>query len=461
MKASLQDLELYYQQHEERMIDELKAALRFQSLSSDERFHGQVEACGQWYIEHLESLGFTAQFLKTDSLPLVYAERPGVNQNLPTILLYGHIDVQPTGEVSEWTTPPFEPHLRNGRLYARGARDNKGQTFFWLKAFEALSSMGLLQNPVKVLLDTEEESLSPGLVGNIYHYADRLKADLIVASETPGCSTGDPAIIVGLRGAVYLQIRVRSAEKEVHSGNHGGIVRNPILELSKVLGSLVDDKNRINIPGFYKEVLEPSDIERKLARNLNFYEQSYSEDFGINEILSESGYTPIEQVGFRPFLDISGIEGGSRGKQIKTSIPPYADASICIRLVPDQNPQKIMQRVVAHIKNQLPKSLKLEVLQHRALAPAFRADLKSNYYELANKALEGMIKEQVSYLWSGASLPVIPLLVEVSRATPLLIGFGLIEDNEHGVDESYSLDQLKKGFLFATRFIQSLSEVNN
>ena len=453
--GNTQDFELYYEQNHERILKELKAALRFQSVSSDVRFHGQVEACGEWYIEHLENMGFTAQFFKTDSLPLVYAERPG-RESLPTILLYGHIDVQPTGDPDDWVFPPFEPHVREGRLYARGSRDNKGQTFFWLKAFEALSSMGLLHNPVKILLDTEEESLSPGLIGNIYHYADRLSADVIVASETPGCNSGDPAIVLGLRGAVYLQIRAQTAKQEVHSGNHGGVVRNPIIELSKVLGSLVDEDNKVNIPGFYNEVVEPSDLERRLINNQPFSEQVYIDEFGIKEIRTEPGYTALEQIGFRPSLDISGIEGGSRGRQIKTSIPTHADASIAIRLVQNQNPQKIMQRVVAHIKNQLPESMSLEVLQHRALAPPFRADLKSPYYKIANQALGGIASKEVLYSWSGASLPVIPMLVEISGAEPLLIGFGLNEDNEHGVDESFSLEQFKKGFMFACKFINSL-----
>ena len=455
-----ENFELYYQQNYERILKELRAAVRFQSVSSEPRFHGQVEACGEWYIEHLEEMGFTAQFLKTNSLPLVYAERPG-RRSLPTVLLYGHIDVQPSGDPDLWTTPPFEPQIRDGRLYARGSRDNKGQTFFWLKALEMLSEMGLLHNTIKILLDTEEESGSPGLLANIYHYSERLESDLLVASETPGCSNGDPAIIVGLRGTVYMRIRLVGASKELHSGNHGGIVRNPLIELSKILSSLTEDSGKIRIPSFYDNVIEPSKLERDLASKLPFNADIFSKEFGVKEIIGENGFSPIEQIGFRPSLDIMGLSGGARGSQIKTSIPTHADAAICMRLVPGQDPEEIIKQTLDYIKSQLPKGMLLDVLHSQVLADSFRSDLKSPYYDLVNKALDGVISHDVYYSWGGASLPMIPKIKEITKATPVLIGFGLDADNEHGIDESFSLEQFKKGFMFASKFLSLLSEKKN
>lgn len=451
----------YWQENKDKILNEWQDYLSFASISSYPDFLDERLNCARWIASHLEKIGFNAQLLDNDNHPPVYAVKRG-EANAPTILIYGHYDLQGPGNLRRWITPPFEANIRDGRMYARGARDNKGQHFFWIKAIEALTEMGHKKGcTIKVLLDGEEESGSLGLLKRMEGWHSLLKADYLIASETAGLSNGCPAIIMGLRGASCIHFRVHGPAFELHSGTHGGLVQNPAAAVSKMLASLYDSDGRVAVPDFYENVVERSAEERALAAKIPFDEEEYKSKFGIAKLAGEQDYPPIERISFRPNLEINGIVSGSAGPDIKTSVPTHADVALTLRTVPNQITDQLNSKIVAHLKLNMPEGFRLEVLRQDDFGAALFFDVNSPIFATAQGVAKDTLDEELAYLWAGASLPAISRLRECTGAELLLVGFGVAADNEHGFNESFSIDQFRKGFLFGCGLVDALGNTGS
>jgi acetylornithine deacetylase/succinyl-diaminopimelate desuccinylase-like protein len=447
-----------YSREFERFLEELRHYLSFPSISSIPAHDDDCRKCGQWLVDHFCSIGLESRLIETDTRPFVFAEWKG-EEGAPIIIIYGHFDIQPVGELGSWMYDPFGGIINDGRLYARGARDNKGQHFFLIKAIEALIQRNELRCGIKFVLDGEEESGSSGLLKKASHLREELRGDVLLACETAGALNGDPAIIAGLRGIAYSRFRLHGASRELHSGNHGGRVPNPACEATRLFGGLRDPSGRITIEGFYKDVREPTREERYHAQSISFHEEQYLESLQLSELVGEKDYTPVERVGFRPSLDIHGISSGHVGEGIKTSIPRFADIALSMRLVSNQDPDDIMDRLREHLFSQLSPGYRLEELEPRFQIPPLSCDIQSNIIRETKKILETYSQDDIQLTWVGASLPVIHSVVAQYDLTPLLVGFGLEGDNEHGVNESFSLEQFRKGFIFGCLFFQRMSSL--
>ena len=449
------DAEKIYEQDRDRFFAEWKQYLGFPSISSLSEYGDHSIDCAEWIRDHLTSFGMKADLIKTSGLPSVYAEWKG-EPGLPTVVIYGHYDVQPVGPLDLWDHHPFEAVIKNGRMFARGARDNKGQHFFLIKALETLIMREELRCSIKLILDGEEESGSLGLMEKLPDLDGNLDGDILLACETSGAPNADPAIIAGLRGAVFTRFRLHGPAKELHSGNHGGRIRNPAIEITRLLGSVYNGTGKVAVKGFYDKVREPTPIERKLANSINFDEDKYKNSVGVTALGGEEGYTPVERVGFRPTIEINGISSGYTGRGIKTSIPPYASAVISMRLVPHQDPEECIELLRQHLEERLPDGLRLEGIEPEFMLGPFSCDLNDDAIKRAKRILDDMsITGDTCFRWVGASLPVIHAIVGEKKLSPLLVGFGLDGDNEHAPNESFSLDQFRKGFVFGTQFFSS------
>jgi len=444
-----------FEKNKESYLKDYQTLLRFPSVSSLQEHSRDCSLCAAWLRSHIGQMGFEARLLQTGSNPAVYAHRPAANGK-PTILIYGHYDVQPVGSTEKWDSPPFEPTFKNARVYARGARDNKGQHFFALKAIESLVKEQSLDCGIKILLDGEEELGSPGLLGRFGDFKEELKADILLAFETPGAPNGDPAITAGLRGAISIKLKLTGSQKELHSGNHGGRIRNPAMELCKLLSSLHSSNESIAVQGFYDGVLEPDETERRMANSSGFDIQSYMKKLEIDSLAGEEGYTPMEQVGFRPTIEINGISSGYTGEGIKTAIPSYALATLSSRLVPGQDPERCYNLIVEHLFSRLRPGVKLTFEEGPIKTPAYHLDTKSLLVKKAFEYLSPLCTHSPVLLWSGASVPMVSsIMANNIGSQALLVGFGRDEDNEHAPNESFSLEQFENGFIFTRDFLSS------
>ncbi|MBX7144625.1 MAG: M20/M25/M40 family metallo-hydrolase [Oligoflexia bacterium] len=436
-------------------FDELGKLLAFKSISSDTAYKADCKACAKWLIEFLAELpGLEVRPIETAGNPLIFAQtkqRPG----LPTLLVYGHYDVQPPGDRDTWLADPFEAQVRGERLFARGARDNKGQTFFWLVALrEALHANSLAWN-VKVLLDGEEESGSSSLLSELKRLVPELSAHVIAASETAGFDSADPALIMGLRGAAILRFSIHGASRELHSGNHGGRVPNPAVAIAQMLGKLHDESGKVAVPGFYSKVQPVSPTQRELLAQIPFDSAAYARNIGVSELSGELQFNALERVFFRPTLEVHSIHSGFSGPGIKTSIPIEAQAVLSMRLVANQEPQEELDRLVSFLQSQVPVGCRVEFLMQRAIARPTSADPRADLYTRTGALLRKFNSKAPVFLWSGASLPVIAEIQNIVKAQPLLVGFGTADDNEHGPNESFLLGQYVKGFTFARALLET------
>jgi acetylornithine deacetylase/succinyl-diaminopimelate desuccinylase-like protein len=452
---NLRQLEQFYDANQDRILSDWKDFLRFPSISADPKHKTDCCACAAWLRNHLEGIGFHTELIETVGKPLVMGEHKGPADS-PTVLVYGHYDVQPVDPLDQWQTPPFEPSLRDGRLYARGAEDDKGQVFCVIKALEALLRAGELKANVKVLVEGEEEHGSRGILSFLDGHADRVTADILLVQDTQVVATGQPTIVMGLRGVINLTASLEGASHDLHSGIHGGVAPNAATGMARLLASLHDADGRVAVPGFYDGVEPPSDRERRLANAVPFDTVSYELEAGVPPIAGEPGFTPAERTGFRPCLDINGIHGGYSGAGGKTIIPAGAVAKISARTVAGQNPKTVLEAIVNHLRRNTPKGLRLTISDCYAPGPGFRINLDSRAVGLARQALESVCGEQVAYLWEGASIPVVARLAETAGAEPLLVGFGEESDRIHAPNESFRLSQFRKGFLFAGVFLAAI-----
>ncbi len=449
----------YIEANRERFIEELFDLLRIPSISAQSDRKPDMKRCAEWLAAKLAEAGADrTEVMPTDGNPVVYAERI-VDSKLPTVLVYGHYDVMPVDPVDEWRTDPFEPVIKEGRIWGRGADDDKGQLFMHAKAFETLCATDSLPCNVKFMLEGEEEIGSASLYGFCEANRELLQADVILVSDTSMIGMETPSITVGLRGLSYVEVEVKGPNKDLHSGLFGGAVANPAIVLSQMIARLVDDRGRITIPGFYDGVRELSAAEREAFNAAPFSLEQYKEALEIGDIAGEEGYTTLERTGVRPSLDVNGIWGGYTGEGSKTVIPSTASAKISMRLVPGQEPERIAKLFEAHFRSLAPKSVSVSVKYlHGGMPYVSPTDMPA--YRAAEAAIVDTFGRKPLPFYSGGSIPIISGFERILGIKSLLIGFGLSQDAIHSPNESYGLDQFFKGIETITAFYRHLAEVS-
>ena len=438
-----------------RFIDEWKDFLSFESISTDPAYTDQCEACACWIVSHLERLGFTCSMLETEGKPVVFAELKG-NSEKPTVLFYGHYDVQPVDPVALWDSPPFEPELRNGRMYGRGAQDNKGQVFYFIKALEALLALNIQIPTIKMLIEGEEESGSEGISKKLPDWKDKIAADVLMVCDTGMIDPRVPTVTMGLRGMAACEVRVFGPLYDLHSGVFGGIVLNPLQELVRIASLFHDQDGKVAVPGFYDGVEAPSPELLRRASEAPLDLKRLEESVGVPFVGGEQDFGVLERRGLRPTLEINGIGGGYQGAGGKTVIPSSAFMKLSMRLVAGQDPSKVLEAVERFVRACVSDGCRVEISEKNIGGEALLLPLESQLLSTAVDSLEGVFGVKPALLWEGASIPVIPLLQRTSGATPLLIGFGLEEDAIHSPNESFSLKQLKDGFRYVSNFLRQL-----
>ena len=425
-----ENIKEYIKANESRFFEELFSLLRIPSVSSDPSRKEDMLRCAERLAELLREAGADlAEICPTDGAPVVFAQKI-VSEALPTVLVYGHYDVQPAEPLELWKSDPFEPEIWDGAIYARGANDDKGQLFMHVKAFEYLCSNGLLKHNVKFIFEGEEEIGSSSLYGFCEEYKDMLKADVILVSDTSMISMDTPSITCGLRGLTYMEVEVTGPNKDLHSGLFGGAVANPANVLARLVASLTDDNGHITIPGFYDKVRNLTDAERQAFNEAPFSLDDYKSALDIDDVAGESGFTTIERTGIRPSLDVNGIWGGYTEEGTKTVIPARASAKISMRLVPNQDFEEIAELFEKHFRAIAPKSVKVDVRFLHGGAP-YVAPTDMPAYKAAERAIEESFGKKPLPFYSGGSIPIISGFERILGIKSLLLGFGLAEDAIH------------------------------
>lgn len=447
----------YIENNKERFLSELFELLRIPSISAQSEHKPDMQRCAEWLAAALVKAGADhAEVMPTEGNPVVFAERI-IDPKAKTVMVYGHYDVMPVDPVDEWHTSPFEPEIRDGRIWCRGADDDKGQLFMHAKAFEAMCATETLPCNVKFLLEGEEEIGSPSLYKFCADNKEMLRADIILVSDTSMISMETPSITVGLRGLTYMEVEVTGPDKDLHSGLFGGAVANPANVLTRLVASLIDERGHVTIPGFYDDVRVLSDEERRAFNETPFDEEAYKRSLDIDEVAGEEGFTTIERTGIRPSLDVNGIWGGYTEEGTKTVIPSKASAKISMRLVPDQDYKKIGELFERHFRAIAPKSVKVGVkFLHGGIPYVAPTDMPA--YKAAEKAIVASFGKTPIPFYSGGSIPIISGFEQILGIKSLLIGFGLAEDAIHSPNESYGLNQFYKGLETIPLFYKYFAE---
>ncbi len=434
----------YIETNKDRFFDELFSLLRIPSISSLEQNRPDMRACAERLVELLKEAGADeAAVYETDGHPVVFGQKT-VSADAGTVLVYGHYDVQPVDPLELWASDPFEPEIRDGAIYARGANDDKGQLFMHIKAFEYMVREGLLRHNVKFILEGEEEIGSPSLAKWAEEHKELLAADIILVSDTTMISEAVPSINCGMRGLSYVEVKVTGPDKDLHSGHYGGAVANPVNVLCDMISSLIDKDGHITVKGFYDDVVELSDEDRAKLSRAPFDIDEYKEFLDIKEVKGESGYTTLERTGVRPCLDVNGIWGGYIGEGAKTVLPSVAHAKISMRLVPNQDSETITRLFTEHFKEIAPDYVKVEVTHHHG-GNGFLIPISSPAYQAASKAMAEVYGVEPVPSRGGGSIPILADLQKILGIDPLLMGFGLERDTIHSPNESYLLKQLFAG----------------
>ena len=443
--------------NKDRFLDELFELLRIPSISAQSEHKPDMQRCAEWLAAALVKAGADhAEVMPTDGNPVVFAEKM-VDPAAKTVLVYGHYDVMPVDPREEWRTEPFEPTIKDGRIWGRGADDDKGQLFMHAKAFEAMCATDSLPCNVKFMLEGEEEIGSPSLYKFCADNREMLAADIILVSDTSMISMDTPSITCGLRGLTYMEVEVTGPNKDLHSGLFGGAVANPANVLTRLVASLVDDKGRVTIDGFYDDVRELTPAERKAFNEAPFDLDEYKRSLDVDDVEGEEGYTTIERTGVRPSLDVNGIWGGYIEEGTKTVIPSKASAKISMRLVPNQDFEKIAELFERHFRAIAPASVKVDVRFLHGGAP-YVAPTDMPAYKAAEQAIADTFGKKPLPFYSGGSIPIISGFERILGIKSLLIGFGLAEDAIHSPNESYGLDQFFKGLETIPLFYKYFAE---
>jgi len=440
----------------QRADAELFDLLRIPSVSADSTHKSDMLRAAQFLRDKLTAIGLTARVDSTAGHPVVYAERLG-SPGRPTVLIYGHYDVQPETPAEEWITPPFEPTVRDGRIYARGATDDKGQAYAHVKGVELLLQDGELPVNVKFLLEGEEEIGSPNLEAYLREHANELACDVIVISDGSRFARDVPTVTYGLRGLSYVEVHVQGANRDLHSGSYGGVAPNPINALCGIIANLKDEQGRITIPGFYDGIQELTQQERDMWATLPHSDEEFSASIGVSALPGEEGYTTLERIWGRPTLDVNGIWGGYQGEGSKTVIAAKAGAKISMRLVPGQDPVRITRLIQEYIPSIAPKGVTVNVIDHHGGQPV-AMDLDSPFIAAADRALERVYGKKAAFARTGGSIPIVAAFRDVLGAPVLLVDMGLNEDAPHSPNESFAVEDYHNGILTSAYLLQELAK---
>ena len=462
----MQEVQDYIQKNKDRFLDELFEVLRIPSISTDKKYKDDCAKTAEYLRQKLDDAGADRTFLfPTGGHPIVFAEKM-IDENLPTVLVYGHYDVQPPDPLDLWETEPFEPVIRktknhpDGAIFARGSCDDKGQLYMHVKAFESMNANNALPCNIKIMLEGEEEIGSVHLGPFLEENKEMLSCDVVLLSDTSIIDHDVPSITVGLRGLSYLEVEVTGPNRDLHSGTYGGAVANPINILCDMISSLKDENNHITIPDFYKNVETISNEERKAMNEAPFDLEEYKSDLEINEIVGEEGYTTLERTSIRPTLDVNGIWGGYTGEGAKTVLPSKAYAKISMRLVPNQNPDEITQLFADHFMKIAPEGVKVKVHPHHGGLPAVTPTDTPEYQAAAMAMKETFGKEPIPQR-SGGSIPIIALFEQVLNAKSVMMGFGLDSDDIHSPNEHYGLFNFYRGIETIPYFLKYYAELKS
>jgi acetylornithine deacetylase/succinyl-diaminopimelate desuccinylase-like protein len=455
----MKEIAAYINENKDRFIDELFEMIRIPSVSAkDENKNDMLRMAEHLRKSLLDAGADRAEIYPTAGHPVLYAEKI-ISLDLPTILVYGHYDVQPAEPLELWESPPFEPEIRSGKIYGRGADDNKGQLFMHVKAFELMNRNGLLPCNVKFMIEGEEEVGSVNLEVFCTVHREMLKADVILISDTTMISVDTPSITSGLRGLSYVQVEVAGPDRDLHSGLYGGAVVNPANVLCDMISSLKDKNGRITIPGFYDDVKECSAEERTEMARRPYNGANFRKSVGVNELSGEKGYSETEWIGIRPTLDVNGIWGGYMGEGAKTILPSKAFAKISMRLVPDQDALKIADLFIKHFISIAPAGVKVKA-EYLHGGQAYVSPLDTSEYLAAAKAVEQTLGKKPIPVRSGGSIPIVSVFEKVLGIKSILMGFGLESDAIHSPNENYPVVNLLKGIEAITWYYKYYSEIS-
>jgi len=447
----MNEIRSYIDSNKERFLNELFELLRIPSISSESSHKGDMIRAAEYWKEAIVNAGADfAELCPTSGNPVVYGEKM-MNPAYPTVIVYAHYDVMPVDPIELWNTDPFEPVVIDGKIYARGADDDKGQGFMHAKAFEYLLKSNQLKCNIKFMIEGEEEIGSPAMVEWCRQNINKLKGDIILVSDTGMIASDIPSITVGLRGLTYLQIELTGPNRDLHSGLFGGAVANPINQLAKMIASLTDEKGRITIPGFYDDVAEVSEAERTALNKAPFSLDDYKKAIDVAEVFGEEGFTTVERTGIRPTLDMCGIWGGYSGEGSKTVLPSKAYAKLSSRLVPHQNNHKIAELIKAHLESIAPVYTKVKVEILHGGQP-YVMPIEGKAYQAADDALTEVFGKKPVPTRSGGSIPIIATFEEILGIKSLLMGFGLESDAIHSPNENYRIENFLNGIEAIARF---------
>ena len=455
----MQAIKNYIEANKDRLLNELFELLRFPSVSADPKYKEHVLKTAGYVAQKLTDAGAdNVEVCQTEGYPIVYGEKI-IDPALPTVLTYGHYDVQPPDPLDLWKTPPFEPTVRDGKIYARGACDDKGQFYMHVKAFELMMQTNTLPCNIKFMIEGEEEVGSDNLGIFVKQNKERLKADVVLISDTSMISMEHPSLETGLRGLSYLEVEVVGPNRDLHSGVYGGAVANPATILAKMIASLHDENNHITIPGFYDDVIELTADERKDLNAAPYNEEEYKADLDVEELWGEKGYTTFERTGTRPTLEVNGIWGGYTGEGAKTVLPSKANAKISMRLVPNQHSDKIRDLFTAHFLKIAPPYVKVKVTPHHGGEPVV-TPTDSVAFRAAQKAIETSFGKKPIPTRGGGSIPIVALFEEVLGIKTVLMGFGLDSDALHSPNEKYDIFNYYKGIETIPLFHKYFAELS-
>jgi len=455
----MEEVKKLLESSKQQFLDELFELLRIPSVSADPKHKGDVAKAAEYVKKKLSDAGAdNVEVFPTKGHPIVYGEKI-IDPKLPTIVVYGHYDVQPADPINLWTSPPFEPVIKDGKIYARGSCDDKGQVYMHIKAFDLMMKTKTLPCNVKFMIEGEEEVGSENLGDFVKNNKAKLKGNVILISDTSMIANDTPSIDVGLRGLSYMEVEVTGPNRDLHSGVYGGAVANPINILCKMIADMIDENRHITIPGFYDDVLEVSKEDRAEMAKAPFNLDDYKKDLAINEVLGEKGYSTLERTSIRPTLDVNGIWGGYTGEGSKTVLPSKASAKISMRLVPNQKSAKMSALFQKYFESVAPSYVKVKVTAHHGGEPVL-TPTDSIAFKASSMAMEKTFGKKPIPTRSGGSIPIVALFEQELGIKSVLMGFGLDSDNIHSPDEHYGIFNYMKGIETIPYFFKYYTELS-
>jgi acetylornithine deacetylase/succinyl-diaminopimelate desuccinylase-like protein len=449
----------YQEKNKDRFLKEMMGLLKIPSISAKKEHREDMIKCAEAVKNaFIEAGADRAQVMQTEGFPVVFAEKI-IDKNKPTVLVYGHYDVQPAEPLELWHSNPFEPVIKHGKVFARGSADDKGQFFMHVKALEMMVKTNTMFTNIKFLIEGEEEVGSPNLGKFVEQNKELLKADVILISDSSMISLETPSLDIGVRGLSYIEVEVTGPERDLHSGTYGGSVANPITVLAKMIAGCHDENNHITIPGFYDDVVDVSDKERALLNEAPFDENTFKKETGAKELVGEKGYTTSERTGIRPTLEVNGIWGGYMGEGAKTVLPSKATAKISARLVPDQSSEKMTQKLIDYFTSIAPSSVTVKAFEHHGGEP-YLTPIDSKGYKAATRAIETTFGKIPVPLRGGGSIPICSILEKELGIKIIFMGFGLDSDNLHSPNEKYGIVNFDKGIETIPYFHKYFAELS-